>query len=290
MTTQTESDLKFYAAHSPFSDPGKYAYLLEALPGDFAAVSRIVQGLVYHYMAGPYIHGYQPPQERMKEIDTRYVEKMLGRILELDDRPLSEPRPFDKRLVGCCRDFSLVTCAVLRQHGIPARLRYGFASYLLPGYWVDHVIVEAWNGNRWQRFDPQVTDGVNRLELPDTDYATGGRAWQMWRSEGANPALFGLGPGSPELSGVWFIRSRMLLDAVALDKHELLCWDQWGLGDAREDRLGVEQEALLDRLAALSVQGDSPALDGLRAMNSVVSAPEAVTCFSPAVGPYPVSL
>lgn len=147
------TEREFYASHSVYSDPGKYAHWLENLPQDAVGVSRVVQGLIYHYMAGQYIYGYCPPKERLGEIDTRLIERMLGRMIELDGRPLNEPRDFEKRLVGCCRDFSLLTCAILRQHGIPARLRYGFASYFVPEYWIDHVIVEAWNGERWQRTD-----------------------------------------------------------------------------------------------------------------------------------------
>src|SRR5579864_4194003 len=135
----TTGEREFYATHSINSNPGKYAPLLENVPTDFPGVSRVVQGLIYHYMAGQYIYGYCPPKERMGEIDTRRMERMLGRMLELDSRPLSEARAFEHRLVGCCRDFSLLTCAILRQHAIPARLRYGFGSYFVNGYWIDHV-------------------------------------------------------------------------------------------------------------------------------------------------------
>src|SRR5258708_23141989 len=171
-TNQTEvgtmKEHEFYATHSANSNPGKYAHLLKNLPTDYPGVSRVVQGLIYHYMAGQYIYGYCPPKERMAEIDTRTMERMLGRIMELDSRLLSEPRAFENRLVGCCRDFSLLTCAILRQQAIPARLRYGFGSYFVSGYWIDHVIVEVRTGSRWQRFDPQITDGSAKLDVSES--------------------------------------------------------------------------------------------------------------------------
>jgi hypothetical protein len=288
--TQTEvkqiTEREFYTTHSTNSNPGKYAHLLENLPADYAGVSRVVQGLIYHYMAGQYIYGYCPPQERMAEIDTRFMERMLGRIMELDSRPLSEPRAFEKRLVGCCRDFSLLTCAILRQHGIPARLRYGFGSYFVSGYWIDHVIVEAWNGSRWQRFDSQVTNGSDKLDLPESDFVTGGRAWQMIRNEGADAALFGLGPGVPELSGAWFIRGRLRLDVAALNKQEMLCWDEWGIGISGEDQVSAEQETLLDQAAALSVQADIAPLQALSAASVELRVPQTVRCYSPTNGPH----
>ncbi len=295
-TVQTQlSDLsdpaerEFYASHSANSNPGKYAYLLDELTIDYPGVSRVVQGLIYHYMAGQYIYGYCPPKERMGEIDSRLMERMLGRIIEMDSRPLSESRTFENRLVGCCRDFSLLTCAILRQHGIPARLRYGFASYFVPGYWIDHVIVEAWNGSRWQRFDPQVTDGSSKLDLPESDFITGGRALQMIRHEGADPAIFGLGPGAPELSGAWFVRGRLRLDVAALNKQEMLCWDEWGIGVEGEDRISAEQEALLDRAAALSVRSEIAPLQALSAASAELRVPDKVTCYSPAIGPHEVT-
>jgi len=287
--TQIE-EREFYATHSVYSNPGKYAHLLENLPHDFAGISRVVQGLIYHFMAGQYIYGYCPPKERLVEIDTRFMVRMLGCLIDLDSRPLTESRDFDKRLVGCCRDFSLLTCAILRQHNIPARLRYGFASYFVPGYWIDHVIVEVWNGMCWQRFDSQVTDGSDKLDLSESDFVTGGRAWQLYRHEGADPARFGLGPGTPELSGVWFIRGRLLLDVAALNKQEMLCWDQWGLGYSRENHLSAEEETVLDRAAVLGVQSDVVLLHALSMANVGLRVPETVTCFSPAVGQHQVAI
>src|SRR5690606_4666520 len=128
----------------------------------------------------------------------------------------SPSRAFENRLVGCCRDFALLTCAILRYQGRPARLRYGFAAYFSAGYWGDHVVVETWNGDRWQRFDPQIPAsdhwGFDVLDMPQASFATGGRAWQMCRNEGADPLRFGLGPDVLDVRGWWFVRGRLQLD------------------------------------------------------------------------------
>jgi hypothetical protein len=47
---------------------------------------------------------YEIPEDRLPEIDARFAEAMLTRIVQLDDRPLTEERPPERRLVGCCRD------------------------------------------------------------------------------------------------------------------------------------------------------------------------------------------
>ncbi len=285
----------FYATQSPVSDPGAYAHLLDNLPHDIAGVAQVVQGLVYHYMAGQYVFGYQPPKERLREIDTRYVESMLARIVEMDNRPLAEARAYENRFVGCCRDFSLLACAILRHQGTPARLRHGFGSYFIPGYWMDHVIVEYWNERRWQRFDAQVpaADGFDVLDMPvdmpSAPFVTGGRAWQMIRSEGADPSRFGLGPGMMEVSGEWFVRQRLLQDCAALNKQEMLCWDQWKLGEST-DAPTPEVAALFDQLAVRSLQPDSTALRTFYANDARFNLPKTIVCFSPAVGPHPVTL
>lgn len=281
----------FYASQSPVSDPGKYAYLFDDLPEDIAGISKVVQGLVYHYVADKYFFGYEPPKDRLPEIDTRYLEAMLGRIVELDAYHLTKARDFDKRFVGCCRDFSLIACAILRNQGVPARLRHGFGNYFEPGYWGDHVVVEFWNGTRWHRFDPEVPhrDTFDVLDMPEFPFATGGRAWQMIRNEGADPAIFGLGSALPDVSGEWFIRQRLMQDCAALNKQEMLCWDQWKLGEVFEPFEGEDAE-LFDQLSALSLQPDSTALRAFFADNPRLNLSEAVTCYSPAVGPHPVTL
>src|SRR5579875_1442498 len=238
-----------YAAQSPVSDPGRFAYLFDDLPSDPAGVSAVAQGLVYHYFADEPEFGYSPPKARMAEADTRYMEAMLGRLIEMDDRPLSEPRTYDKRLVGCCRDFSLIACSILRHHGVPARLRYGFAGYFAPGYWVDHVIVEVWEDGRWRRFDAQYSpERLTRLafdlrDLPEDVFHTGGRAWQLCRDEGADVTRFGLGPGFPEIQGWWVVRGRLQLDCASLNKQEYLVWDEWGYASDEAEPLSTEAEA-----------------------------------------------
>jgi hypothetical protein len=283
-----------YVTHSVVSNPGRFAHLFEDLPRDLAGISRVAQGLIYHYVADQYTYGYCPPTERLGEVDTRYLEAMLGRLIEMDRRPLTEPRAFENRLVGCCRDFALVACAILRHQGTPARLRFGFAGYFFPGYWVDHVIVETWDGTRWRRFDPEIPatkpPGFDVLDMPEGQFESGGRAWQMYHDESVDPARFGLGPNVPEVSGEWVIRGRLLLDCAALGKQELLCWDEWSYGQAQGVELSAEDERLLDQVAALSLQPDAATLRAACAGDGRLRVPETVTCWSPAVGPHAVKI
>jgi hypothetical protein len=282
--------MKNYNTQRLISEPGTFSHLFDGLPTDLAGISHVTQGLVYHYMAGPHVHGWTPPKERLSEINTRTMTRMLTALLEKDARPLSEPRAYENRLIGCCRDFSLLACASLRHQGRAARLRYGFANYFAPGYWFDHVIVEVWDGGRWRRFDPELSPqrnwGFDILDVPATAFVTGGRAWQMCRREGADPNRFGLGPDDEQVRGWWFIRERLWLDVAALNKVELLCWDSWeGLTEGQ-----AADEAILDEMAALSLNPDSHELLARCATDPRWQIPTAVRCFHPITGAFVVNV
>ncbi|OZJ01542.1 hypothetical protein BZG36_05619 [Bifiguratus adelaidae] len=151
--------LGYYASPSRVTDPGRMAGLLDGLPNDLAELRQVVRGLVIHYRAeSPLEHGV--PAERMREIDSRYAKMMLARLKELKDGPLTAPRSPTERLVGCCRDFTVLFLAMARAQGIPVRARVGFAAYFVPGYYLDHEVAEVWDAEeqRWRLVDPQLAD------------------------------------------------------------------------------------------------------------------------------------
>lgn len=83
--------LTFYAGQSPYTDPGGESRRLGDLPGDVASLRRAALGLVLHYRDED-LSALGIPEERLREVDSRYAEKMLGRLFELDDRTLTEER------------------------------------------------------------------------------------------------------------------------------------------------------------------------------------------------------
>ncbi len=60
---------EYYIGQSPTSDPGQYVYLFDNLPTDLAGIAKVTQGLVYHYF-------WEPPQERLPEINTRSMDRI----------------------------------------------------------------------------------------------------------------------------------------------------------------------------------------------------------------------
>jgi hypothetical protein len=255
-----ETSPDFYRTHSAMTQPGKAAPFLDGLPkDDLAALCRIVQGVYQHY----YEAG-EMPLERRQEVDLRRAELIWQRIHELDARPITEPRPKEQRVIGCCRDASLLLCSMLRHQHIPARLRIGFAKYirLAPGFYVDHVVVEVWDNGRWKLVDPEQTDALihhNQItfdvqDIPHDEFVLGGQAWQAIHSTYFNAHDFGGHSDDTFWRGECAIRQRMLQDALALNKVEYLLWDAWGLMNI--DEPSAEDTQWLHRVAALTL-GDT---------------------------------
>lgn len=69
----------------------------------------------------------------------------------MNDSPLTLARPLEERLVGNCRNFSTMLCAMLRYRGVPARARRGFGTYFEPNQYMDHWVCEYWKADeqRW---------------------------------------------------------------------------------------------------------------------------------------------
>ena len=266
--------MDFYLAHSTFSDPGAQAGWLDGMAGtDVAAVRAASSGLVFHYRAHGDIteHGFAP--ERMAEINLRYADAMLARLRELNPAAPGTPRASTERLVGCCRDFTLLFVAMARHHGIPARARVGFARYLVPGWAMDHVIAEVWDGERWRLVEPEMSPGhvddgteLNLLDVPRDRFVVAADAWRACRSGAADPATFVVAPelDVPRLRGWPYLLHNLVLDLAALNRHEMILWDGWGLMDG-VDHVDEAVAARMDEVAAVLVDPDA-GLDAVRAV------------------------
>ncbi|MDQ2652653.1 MAG: transglutaminase-like domain-containing protein [Chloroflexota bacterium] len=255
-----------YASQSPITDPGEMAGWLSGLPADFTALRALARPLVAHYRADD-LAAFGIPAERVAEIDTRFAERMLARLHAMDSGPLTPERAPAKRLVGCCRDFTLLYLTMLRHAGIPARARVGFAGYFDPGWFVDHVVAEVWDeaNQRWRLIDPQLADvrtdpnddfAIDTLDIPRDRFLVGGTAWQACRRGELSPERFVVDPALdiPVTRGWLQLRHNLVQDLASLTKREMILWDTWGiLGDnpVTDDLL-----PLLDGIAAVTANPD----------------------------------
>jgi hypothetical protein len=256
---QTATNLHtYYAGPGVMTDPQQYATPFDDLPTGIPELVKVVQGLMIHiFWAERY--GLTLSELRKEEVQLRQVDRQLNRLLELDDRPLTAARPLEQKLVGNCRDFSVMLCAMLRHQGVPARTRCGFGTYFLPDHYEDHWVCEYWNAaeNRWILVDAQLDAFQQKtlktqfdpLDVPRDQFIVGGQAWQMCRTGGADPEKFGIF----EWHGIWFVRGNLIRDFLSFNKVEILPWDGgWGY---LKDETNMEAE-LMDHIAALTLAGD----------------------------------
>jgi hypothetical protein len=260
----------FFSRQGTMSDPGPYAHLYNNLPTDIADLCKVVQGTTIHvFWAQRY--GLELTDERRSEVQLRTMPRRLARMIELDDCPLATPRPLDRKLVGNCRDFSLMLVSILRHQGVSARARCGFGAYFMPNHYEDHWVCEYWNADqqRWVLVDAQLDafqcDAMkvpfDPLDVPRDQFIVGGKAWQMCRTGHADPDQFGIF----DMHGLWFIRGDFVRDVASLNKLELLPWDCWGIIETPDDALSPSDLAFLDHLADLT-SADVPDFDTVRAL------------------------
>lgn len=246
-----------YSRHSRYSDPGAYAHLLEAVSPDLATVGAVARNTIAHYRAA----SVALPESSNADINARWI----SRILDLDQQrhgvPLREERSEAERVQGCCRDHTLLAVAILRQHGFAARSRVGFATYLWPDSRVDHVVAETWIGDRWHRFDPELSGPRGSVDDPldistgeGSPFLTAAAAWSSYRHSGASIDDLGVQAGTVEFKGAPFVFGYLIMDVAHRFGDELLLWDFWGAMAMPGHDLDME---LGDQLADLVVRADA---------------------------------
>ena len=282
-------ELDCYRRHSRLTDPGSQRQLFNALPADVAAIANVVGGVLIH-RDWTWRFGFTLPEQRREEANTRYVETILTHLGTLDER-----RPED-RFAGTCRDFAVLLCAMLREAGIPARARAGFAGYFTVGFFDDHWVVEVWNADRgWQLVDAQVasapkgtyTDAdIDPLDVPRDAFLVGGQAWLECRTGSRD--LNSIGTSAAGLTGLWEVQGSVVRDLAALNQVETLPWDEWGLIPIHYDQLDPADVTLLDDVAVVSAAGGPPrqAADAYRS-DPRLPVPAALTDGTVAVSPRP---
>lgn len=250
---------------------GDVAPLLAGLPSTPVELCAAAQGLV---MLPNLAAGFGIAEERQEERSIHGVSDILRVLRQLDERGVEQPRPEPSRVVGTCRHFALLACAFLRHRAIPARCRAGFASYFVPGSFLDHWVVEYRHPvePRWVRVDPEIL-GFEFVAAPEDlaegEFVTGGEAWIRCSEGRSDPSTFGV-DGYPENYGIGEIRGNLVRDLAALNKVETLPWDEWGrMAASYAGKTGPDYDELMGTIAATCASDDEAALAGLYASHDL---------------------
>jgi hypothetical protein len=256
--------LEYYAVTGPMTAGGLHAGHLQSAPSGIRELAATVQQLFLYDVVAKDFYGFDVPGQRADEIHLRSTEALLDRILQLDGAPLAQPRPLDKRTIGRCHHFALMTVAVLRAHGIPARARCGFGAYFNPPQFEDHWVCEYWDAGerRWILADTQLDAvwieklGVKHevLDVPRDRFLIAADAWQQCRMGKLDPARFGI--SFVQLHGLWFVAGSLLRDLASVNKMEMLPWDSWGAQPEPNSRLDDSRLRFFDDIAAMTCDVD----------------------------------
>lgn len=256
-------DSAFYSTPGRFTTlTGDQTALLRALDPEPVALCRAVQGLLVHPGDA---FGVGLSLDRLAERNTRPASALLQRALDLDPSPLDRPRAVGDRVVGTCRHFAVLATAFLRAFGVAVRARCGFAAYFDPPRKVDHWVTEYWSdeARTWIRVDVEHLDSEvveSPHDLRPGEFLSGGEAWQVVRADEDEDAM-AFGVAGTDNWGPGEIRGNAIRDLAALNKVEMLPWDEWGpMEDSYQGRTGDDFDRVIDDLAVVCVGGDVAAL------------------------------
>lgn len=242
--------LSYFATPGPTTDLTSFSDALAELPSDPEQLAKIVRGLLLHEGIAAQA-GLKFPADRLTDRERVGATTILERVLDLDESPLGVERKPESRMIGYCYHFSVLHCAFLRAKGVPSRARCGFAAYYREGSWIDHWVVEYWNGDGWVMIDPD----SGRDVLSASQFRNAGLAWQLCRQGQEDPARH----GNHVLWGWDELRGSLICDVGALNKCEVGDWETWCdlIAIEDKDQPNADLDAYLDTLADLIASDSS---------------------------------
>ena len=235
----TTSAVHFWSSATERTDLSSVKERTEPLRSQAIDLFSVTQGLVIHELATRKRDQQITAAQRLSKDPP--AADIVHHVVSLHAPPLAEPRHWSQLAVGECFHSAILYCALLRNAGLSARARCGFASYLIPDRWTCHWIVERWD-QRWILDDPD----ASLRDLDPATFRSGVDAWQRCRSH-EDPSLYGLpnSTGWPELQG------SVVCDVAALAKDEHFSYTHWPLA---HHPLPTSKEAIWLDEAATAVE------------------------------------
>jgi hypothetical protein len=191
---QTENTvLDFYRQYSSFTDPGEYKYLYKNLPDSLPELCSLIRSQFIHPYAELPKYRDQIPKERWNEaLKYPTVKSILEGLLSYDSSGIVKNRKPEDRLILICRHNAILLASILKYRGIPARIRGGHATYLIPNFHTSHMICEVWNENdkHWMLVDPS----MDMIDFSREKFNFSNESWLKMQKEEIDPNLYGI-PG-----------------------------------------------------------------------------------------------
>ncbi len=273
---------RLYQEHDIMTEIKTMKHLVTGIPNDIKTIVTYVQNILLHQHWSE-AYGVKLTEQRKREPFIRSFEDKLIFLSKLGYTHISDQKLNENKMIGICRDFSVVAAALCREAGIPARARCGFANYFEKGKYIDHWVLEYWNENKkqWVMVDAQLDILQQKaLKLPfdplnvsEEHFITGPKAWLMCREGLINPSLFGIF----KWWGYDYLKCNLILDANSLLKLPMQPWDMWEGYKSKPIEEWVEKDyEIMDNLSrlALNVNNEFDALYEYVQANDKIKVPE----------------
>jgi hypothetical protein len=256
------SVLDFYRQYSFFTDPGEYEYLYEKLPDSLPELCSLIKSQIIH----PYndLPKYREliPQERWNEaFSYPSVKSILEGLVSYDSSGFINNRKPEDRLVLGCNQNAILLASILKFRGIPARLRTGHATYIMPGFHISHTVCEVWNENeiRWMLVDPS----MDMVDYSREKFDFSNELWLKLQNEEIDPNLYGI---PRRYTGLVSIVGKVCTDLASILGTEYPI-DQYApiLDDIfQNNQLSSKQIETLNKISELMKLIDSESLSELK--------------------------
>ena len=210
--TDDESVLDFYRHYSTYTDPGEYEYLYKNLPDSLTELCQLVRSQFMHIVAEYPSYKDKMPSDKRYDINKYTTAKsILEGLQNYDSTGLTLNRKPEDRLVLGCQNYALLLASILKYKGIPARVRYGHATYLIPDFHASHVICEVWNTSekRWILVDPY----LNMVDFNRNKFDFSNEAWLVMQKGEIDPDQYGF-PG--QYTGAGSIPAKISADLASI--------------------------------------------------------------------------
>ena len=106
------NQLEYYSAHGFFSDPNHNAVIFDQFPSNVSDICDITFSIMINdFLVNMKI--YQLSEDSKDDVNLRDVGKMLDVIVKRNQESGSNINLMKNKLLGNCRDLSLLICGVL---------------------------------------------------------------------------------------------------------------------------------------------------------------------------------
>lgn len=238
--------------------PTKYDDYYRDIPNSAGEIFKVARNIVEHYKG---INKYKINPERYNDIDINQPEIILDRLSKAGVTFITNPIPFERKIVGHCLTISIMALDMMRYKNIPSRLRYAYCTYFSQDIYPEQILIEYWCEERsaWLLGDPSMNQEVldhNEIlvsvDFCDVDTTLSQPIHWVWRHLRKGQLDFTMYRGihdKQEKKQVLEEVARIFVNDLAIMNNLLLSIYDYVLSPYQSDHLSEELFQYLDEIA-----------------------------------------